>query len=172
MRPFIQMSMRYLPHNVGLRVDRKDIDELTRRGITRVCNCILALANTMVPVSEDTIRYALEASNVFTNLADLLLPGITPILMTLTYRYSRTISRGGIVRELSRGIDILKIPFNCCIALSSTEKILCRSSRFEIGILSSMRHAFTAPKILLKILSHLPAIIQVEVLFTVQLVNT
>lgn len=54
----------------------KDIDEMTRRGITRVCNCILALANTMVPVSEDTIRHALEASNVFTNLSDLLLPGI------------------------------------------------------------------------------------------------
>ena len=55
----------------------KDIDEVTRRGITRVCNCILALANRMVPVSEGTLRRALEASNVYTNLADLLLPGIS-----------------------------------------------------------------------------------------------
>jgi hypothetical protein len=55
----------------------KDIDETTRRGITRVCNCILALANRMVPVSEGTLRSALEASNVYTNLADLLLPGIS-----------------------------------------------------------------------------------------------
>jgi hypothetical protein len=30
----------------------------------------------MVPVSEDTIRRALEACNGFPNLADLLLPGI------------------------------------------------------------------------------------------------
>ena len=58
--------------------DVKDIDETTRRGITRVCNCILALANTMVPVSENSIRRALEASNAFTNLADLTLPSITP----------------------------------------------------------------------------------------------
>jgi hypothetical protein len=31
----------------------------------------------MVPVSEDTIRRALEASNAIPNLADLLLPGST-----------------------------------------------------------------------------------------------
>lgn len=47
----------------------------TRREIARVCNCIAALANLMVPVSEDTLRRALEASNVYPNLADLLLPG-------------------------------------------------------------------------------------------------
>jgi len=47
----------------------------TRREIARVCNCISALANSMVPVSEDTLRKALEASNIYTNLADLLLPG-------------------------------------------------------------------------------------------------
>jgi len=56
----------------------------TRREIARVCNCISALANEMVPVSEATLRKALEASNVYTNLADLLLPGtrkITPSLI-------------------------------------------------------------------------------------------
>jgi hypothetical protein len=72
-KPFIRTRMRLC--RPPLVADMKDIDESTRRGITRVCNCILALANCMVPVSEDTIRRALEASNVYTNLADLLLPG-------------------------------------------------------------------------------------------------
>ena len=63
-------------HSFERRCNIQDIDEITRRGITRVCNCILALANTMVPVSEDTIRHALEASNAFPNIADLILPGI------------------------------------------------------------------------------------------------
>ena len=52
----------------------KDIDETIRREITRVCNCILALANDMVPISELTVRHALEASNAFPNLADLIHP--------------------------------------------------------------------------------------------------
>jgi hypothetical protein len=56
----------------------KDIDETTRRGITRACNCILALANTMVPVSEENIRRAIEASDAFPKLADLLHPGKSP----------------------------------------------------------------------------------------------
>lgn len=42
-----------------------------------MCNCILALANAMVPVSEDTIKRAVEASNVFPNISELLLPGTT-----------------------------------------------------------------------------------------------
>lgn len=48
---------------------------MTRREIARVCNCISALVSSMVPVSEGTLRRALEVSNVYTDLADLLLPG-------------------------------------------------------------------------------------------------
>jgi exosome complex component RRP4 len=54
----------------------KDIDEITRRGITRVCNCILALANAMVPISEDNIRRAVDASDLLSDISELLIPRI------------------------------------------------------------------------------------------------
>ena len=76
MKLFTPMRMRY--HQNVIFSNLEDIDEITRRHITRVCNCISALANRLVPVSEYAIRRALEASNVYTNLADLLLPGISP----------------------------------------------------------------------------------------------
>jgi exosome complex component RRP4 len=61
----------------------EEIDTVTRRQISRASNCILALANVMVPISEDAIRRAIEASNAFSNLSDLLLPGNSPYLQGL-----------------------------------------------------------------------------------------
>jgi len=51
----------------------------------------------MVPVSEDTIGKAVEASNVYTNLADLLLPGNPMLYVTcLISRYPGETSEGSV----------------------------------------------------------------------------
>jgi exosome complex component RRP4 len=81
----------------------EDIDTVTRRQISRACNCIMALANVMVPISEDAIRRAIEASNAFSNLSDLLLPGNIIICSRLTaIRCTRTTSS----RRVIPGIDL------------------------------------------------------------------
>jgi hypothetical protein len=61
----------------------------------------------MIPVSEDTIRRALEASNAFPNLADLLLPG-TAFFDDANVRYPRTIGTGGAIWRISNGFQVVR----------------------------------------------------------------
>jgi len=83
----------------------EDIDTITRRQISRVCNCILALANVMVPISEDAVRRAVEASNAFSNLSDLLLPGTRRISSRLITTRCTTATSS---RSVIPGIDLVR----------------------------------------------------------------
>jgi hypothetical protein len=97
---------------------------MVRKGITRVCNCILALANAMIPVSEDTIRRALEASNAFPNLADLLLPG-TAFFDDINIRNPGAIGTGGAIWRIGSGFQFLRKMQDVGLRSNLTLHVLC-----------------------------------------------